>query len=93
MKTRVCFYWKSTIHSFLDKAFIEQLFDQFIDHALSTISEAKNTKRKKLLPEDIEFAEQKADKLWLFGWACAARLGWDLNALLKWFAFLVCIYL
>jgi hypothetical protein len=33
---------------------------------------------------EVEAAEQKGNKLWLFGWACAARLGWDLNALLKW---------
>lgn len=78
---------------------IEQLFDQFVDHALFSVSETKNVKRKRMeqgkniidvskfilcsFLEDVEFAEQKADKLWLLGWACAARLGWDLNTLLK----------
>lgn len=42
--------------------------------------------------DDPVLAEQKSDRLWLFAWACAARLGWDLNALLRWFVFSECLF-
>jgi len=66
-----------------DENQIGQLFDQFVTQALFFISESNNARNTRLGPYDIKLAEQKADKFWRFGWACAARLGWNLETLLK----------